>query len=213
MSVYGCPSPCSASPRTTKLKLGTKGGNSYTKVTNQLQHANVVPVLCPDSRYRYQYGTAFEFMRCIHSTPLHKPYLYLPIPGVRPFLLPRPDYFLRPTPHPGLPSQHTALASDLPFQHLYQFQCVKIFRTGHPRTNQAHPIRSNTCTIHSLLMRRKENYERKEEEKKKRLFPSEQARPDRTPPALHVHCTRTTRVSRTVKNQTKPQISGGMHAI
>jgi len=44
-------------------------------------------------------------MRCIHSTPLHKPYLslYLPIPGVRPFLLPRPDYFPHSTPHPDLP--------------------------------------------------------------------------------------------------------------
>ena len=127
MSAYGCPSPCSASPRTTKLKLGTKGGNSHTKVTNQLQlvHANVVPVLYPDSRYRYQYGTALN--SCGASTALRSTN---PISIYRYRVFghsssPRPDYFLCPTPHPGLSSQHTALASDLPFQHLYQYQCVK----------------------------------------------------------------------------------------
>lgn len=76
MSAYGGPSPCSAGPRTAKLNLGTKGGNSHPKVTNQLQlvHANVVPVLYPDSRYRYGTRTCTRVQHlnsCGASTALH----------------------------------------------------------------------------------------------------------------------------------------------
>jgi len=76
----------------TRWRFPRNGGNPLL-----LRLAGVVPVLYPDSRYRPD--TALEFMRCIHSTPLHKPYLYLPIPDIRPFRLPRPDYF--PHPHPA----------------------------------------------------------------------------------------------------------------
>lgn len=184
-------------------------GNQPT--STRTVHVNVVPVLYPDSRYRYQYGTAFEFMRCIHSTPLHKPYLYLPIPGVRPFLLPKTGLF--PMPHPAsrppLAAYRTRIIPTVPA--LVPVPVCKRFSvpaTPAPiRHTQSDPILSS----YIACWWGEKKITREKRKKKKRLFPlKKQDQTEPLPPCMYIALAL---ILRTVKNQTKPQISGGMHAI